>query len=376
MMDKIEHAHFDVNGLSLHVAHTGQGKLGTVLFLHGFPEIWYSWRHQMLAVAGAGFRAIAPDLRGYGLSGQPSIPEDSSWQDLVADLIAILDLLSISKVQNQTRSIGFFPSRNLQLNRNSVLWTQKVHVVAKDFGARPAYDLSLRHPDRVATVATLGVPFLATVTPFISLPEGFYMNRWREPGRAEADFGRFDVRRVVRTIYILFSRSEIPIAEEGQEILDLADSSAPLPPWFTEADLDAYAALYENSGFSFPLHMPYRPVASIPAMVFETLFSSLNLVTRIKRAVFHIYRSLHKLETGGEDPKVEVPAMLVMGEKDYVLKFPGMENYVKSGEVKHFVPDLEIVYVPEGCHFIQEQFPDQVNKLIVGFLKNHPSGNN
>ncbi|XP_042382013.1 epoxide hydrolase A-like isoform X2 [Zingiber officinale] len=316
MMDKIEHAHFDVNGLSLHVAHTGQGKLGTVLFLHGFPEIWYSWRHQMLAVAGAGFRAIAPDLRGYGLSGQPSIPEDSSWQDLVADLIAILDLLSISKV----------------------------HVVAKDFGARPAYDLSLRHPDRVATVATLGVPFLATVTPFISLPEGFYMNRWREPGRAEADFGRFDVRRVVRTIYILFSRSEIPIAEEGQEILDLADSSAPLPPWFTEADLDAYAALYENSGFSFPLHMPYR--------------------------------SLHKLETGGEDPKVEVPAMLVMGEKDYVLKFPGMENYVKSGEVKHFVPDLEIVYVPEGCHFIQEQFPDQVNKLIVGFLKNHPSGNN
>lgn len=91
---------------------------------------------------------------------------------------------------------------------------------------------------------------------------------------------------------------------------------------------------------------------------------------------FSIYRSLHQeQETGGEEPKVEVPVMLVMGEKDFVLKFPGMEEYVKSGTVKHFVPDLEIVYVPEGRHFVQEQFPEQVNELIVGFLKNHVSGN-
>lgn len=75
-----------------------QGELGTVLFLHGFPEIWYSWRHQMLAVAAAGYRAVALDWRGYGLSDQPPEPEAASYDDLVEDLLAILDALSIPKV--------------------------------------------------------------------------------------------------------------------------------------------------------------------------------------------------------------------------------------------------------------------------------------
>jgi pimeloyl-ACP methyl ester carboxylesterase len=74
------------------------GELGTVVFLHGFPEIWYSWRHQMLAVAAAGYRAVAPDWRGYGLSDQPPEPEAASYDDLVEDLLAILDALSIPKV--------------------------------------------------------------------------------------------------------------------------------------------------------------------------------------------------------------------------------------------------------------------------------------
>ncbi|CAL9109044.1 unnamed protein product [Musa textilis] len=310
MVDKIEHSHLDVGGLSLHIAHVGKGESGTVLFVHGFPEIWYSWRHQMIAVAEAGFKAIAPDLRGYGLSGQPTEPENTTWDDLVADLLAILDSLSIPKV----------------------------FVVGKDFGAWPAYDLALNHPHRVLGVVTLGVPFISRNLDTDTLPEGFYILRWREPGRAEADFGRFDVRRVVRTIYILFSRVEIPIAERGQEIMDLADSSTPLPQWFTEEDLDAYAALYETSGFRLPLHMPYR--------------------------------SLLK-GTAPADQKVEVPALLIMGEKDYVLRFPGMEDYVRSGTVKQFVPDLEIVYVPEGSHFVQEQFPEQVNHLLIDFLKSH-----
>ncbi|CAD5171600.1 unnamed protein product [Musa acuminata subsp. malaccensis] len=201
MVDKVEHSYLETRGLSLHIAHVGKGELGAVLFIHGFPEIWYSWRHQMNAVAKAGFKAIAPDLRSYGLSTQPSETEKTTWEDLVADLLAILNFLSISK----------------------------------------------------------------------------------EPGRAEADFGRFDVKRLIRTIYILFSRCEIPIAEEGQEIMDLADPSTPLPQWFTEEDLNAYVAPYEKSGFHFPLQMPYRT----------------------------LYRG-----TGIADPKIEVPVLLIMGEKD------------------------------------------------------------
>lgn len=83
------------------------------------------------------------------------------------------------------------------------------------------------------------------------------VNILQEPGRAEADFGRLDVRRVVRTIYVLFSRPDVPIAKEGQEIMDLADESTPLPEWFTEKDLDAYASLYANSTFRCSLQM-YR----------------------------------------------------------------------------------------------------------------------
>lgn len=80
----------------------------------------------------------------------------------------------------------------------------------------------------------------------------------QEPGRAESDFGRFDARRVMRTIYILFSRSEVPVAKQGQEIMDLADDSTPMPEWFREEDLSAYTNLYEKSGFITALQIPYR----------------------------------------------------------------------------------------------------------------------
>ncbi|THU67155.1 hypothetical protein C4D60_Mb05t21670 [Musa balbisiana] len=222
MVDKEEHSYLDTRGLSLHIAHVGKGELGAVLFIHGFPEIWYSWRHQMNAVAKAGFTAIAPDLRSYGLSTQPSEPEKTTWEDLVADLLAILNFLSISKLRKDRRS-----------------WTLQTHLLLCHSG-------SLRK---------------------ISMPILLYMR---------------------------------------------------------------------NLGFIF----------------------------------------LSKCHTGhciGEqpDPKIEVPVLLIMGEKDYAFKFPGMENYVRSGTLKHFVPDLEIKYIPEGSHFVQEQFPDQVNQLVITFLKNH-----
>lgn len=80
----------------------------------------------------------------------------------------------------------------------------------------------------------------------------------QEPGRPEKDFGRFPVKTVVKNIYILFSRSELPVAEEGQEIMDLVDPSTPLPSWFTEDDLNQYATLYQKSGFATALQVPYR----------------------------------------------------------------------------------------------------------------------
>lgn len=310
-MENIRHKYVVVRGLKLHIAEIGTGP--AVVFLHGFPEIWYTWRHQMVSVAGAGFRAIAPDYRGYGLSEQPPEPEKTTFRDLVEDLVAILDSLEITKA----------------------------FLVVKDMGVRPAYQLALLHPGRVSGVITLGVPFLLPwpdTFDIESFPKGFYMLRWKEPGRAEKDFGRFDVKTVVKNIYILFSGSEIPAAGEDQEIMDLVDPSTPLPPWFSEDDLASYATLYEKSGFRTPLQVPYRSWLE---------------------------------GYGVSDLLVKVPALLIMGEKDYVYKFPGMKEFITSGKVKEYVPDLEITYLPEGTHFVQEQFPNQVNQLIITFLNKH-----
>ncbi|CAI9087510.1 OLC1v1021589C1 [Oldenlandia corymbosa var. corymbosa] len=312
-MDQIEHKYVEVNGLKLHVAEAGgRNGTGVVLFCHGFPEIWYSWRHQMVAVAKSGYRAIAPDYRGYGLSDPPKEPEKASYADFISDLYCLLDVFGISKV----------------------------FLVGKSFGARIVYLFAMMYPDRVAGIVTLGIPFLPPKLPSMleGIPEGVYIARWKELGKAEADFGRFSPKEVVRNIYVLFSRADIPIAEENQEIMDLVDSSTPLPSWFTEEDLEYYGALYEKSGFQTSLKVPYRSI-----------------------------------DEGFEISEVEVdaPALLIMGEKDFYIKFSNLEGYIRSDQAKKFVPRLETVFIPEGSHFVQEQLPYQVNKLILNFLKTH-----
>ncbi|KAE9613526.1 hypothetical protein Lal_00016067 [Lupinus albus] len=310
-MDQIQHKFVEVDSLNLHIADIGTGPK-VVVFLHGFPEIWYSWRYQMFAVAEAGLRAIAPDYRGYGLSDSPPHPRNANFSYLLSDLLGILDALSLSKV----------------------------FLVGKDFGARVAHLFSIMHPERVLGVVTLGVPY---VPPGPSkydkyFPEGFYMLRWRRPERAEADFGRFDMKTVVKNIYILFSGSELAIANENQEIMDLVEPTTPLPPWLTEEDLAEYGALYEKSGFQTALQIPYRS--------FDEKFEL-------------------------PDPVLKVPSLLIMGGKDYILKFPGFEDLTKGEKAKQFATNLEITYIPEGTHFVQEQYPAQVNHLILAFLAKH-----
>ena len=77
------------------------------------------------------------------------------------------------------------------------------------------------------------------------------------------------------------------------------------------------------------------------------------------------------MDCGITDPKVSAPSLLIVGEKDYVLKFPGMEDYIRTGAVKHFVPDLEITFIEEGSHFVHEQLAEKVNQLILTFLDKH-----
>eukprot|EP01018_Ginkgo_biloba_P034289 Gb_16224 [translate_table: standard] len=236
-----------------------------------------------VAEIGSGFHAIAPDFRGYELSDQPS----ATLVDLVEDIT-------------------------------------KVFVVRADFGALVAYFLDLLYPDRVRGVVTLDIPYL-------------------RPG-ARKRFGRFwtfDIKTVVKNIYILFSRSELPVAEEGKEIMDLVEPSTPLPHWFTEDDLKMYSNLYEKSGFGYPLQVPY----------------------------LCMIRDWGKL-TQLTEYTIQAPTLLIVGNRDYVQKLAGMEQYINSEMLKAVVPKLTVKYVAEGSHFVQEQFPEEVNKHILGWL-NH-----
>ncbi|KAJ9566070.1 hypothetical protein OSB04_002036 [Centaurea solstitialis] len=313
-MDQIKHNYVQVDGLKLHFAEIGSESSPVVLFFHGFPEISYTWRHQMIAVAKAGYRAIAPDYRGYGLSDIPAEPEKTSFADLVADTATILASLAISKV----------------------------FVIGKDFGGMVGYIFALFFPEKLAGIITLGIPYMPpeALQQLQTLPEGFYMRRWLEPGRAEADFGRFDAKTVVRKIYILFSNSEVPIAGENQEILDLVEPSAPLPSWFTEEDLETYGASYAKSGFLTALQVPYRSL-------------------------------LERIAPPNHDPNAPIvvaPSLFITGEQDFFFNFPGMEEYLENG-IKQFLPNLEIIYIPEASHFLPEQFPAKTNQLLLDFLK-------
>ncbi|KAE8677916.1 Protochlorophyllide reductase C family protein [Hibiscus syriacus] len=231
-MNKLSHE--QAKGLKLHVAQIGSGPK-VVVFMHGFPEIWYSWRQQMVAVANASYRAISFDFRGYGLSDHPSEPERATFNDFVDDVIALFNSLGISKA----------------------------HLVSKDFRAFVATMVGVLHPEIVCTITLLGVPFLLpgfsplqTQLPLV--PSGFYLLRWLTPGRAEVDFDRFDTKTIVRKIYIMFSGSEPPVAaSNNQEIMDLVDSSTSLPPWLSEEDVAEYGSSYEKSRFRTALQVPY-----------------------------------------------------------------------------------------------------------------------
>ncbi|KAH7517049.1 hypothetical protein FEM48_Zijuj09G0020500 [Ziziphus jujuba var. spinosa] len=128
-MEKIEHSTIPTNGINLHVASIGTGPV--VLFLHGFPELWYSWRHQLLSLSALGYRAIAPDLRGYGDSDAPPSAASYTAHHIVGDLVGLLDHLGIDKV----------------------------FLVGHDWGAIVAWYLCLFRPDRVKALVNLSVPF-------------------------------------------------------------------------------------------------------------------------------------------------------------------------------------------------------------------------
>ena len=211
------------NGVELNVLEDGEGPL--VVLCHGFPELAYSWRHQIPALAGAGFRVVTPDMRGFGRSSAPAEIESYDVASLCADMTGLLDALG----------------------------EQSAIFVGHDWGANVVWQLALQQPQRVRAVAGLSVPFIprapAAPIPIMRrhLGEDFYIVWFQEPGVADAALAQ-DVRRTLTT-------SRQWTADWATE-----DGGRREPPaWLSEQELDVYVEAFERTGFTGGLNW-YRNI--------------------------------------------------------------------------------------------------------------------
>jgi pimeloyl-ACP methyl ester carboxylesterase len=201
-----------VNGIELSLIDEGEGE--TIVLCHGFPELAYSWRRQIPALVGAGYRVLAPDMRGYGDSSVPADPDAYDVLTLCGDVCGLLD------------AVG----------------EESAIVIGHDWGAAVAWQLAQVHPERVRAVAGLSVPFIprppAPPIPILraNLGEDFYIVWFQEPGAADSAFAR-DVRATL-TSSSQWARGWAP-----------APDSRPAP-WQSEAELAVYVEAFTRTGFT------------------------------------------------------------------------------------------------------------------------------
>ncbi|XP_065858361.1 uncharacterized protein [Euphorbia lathyris] len=319
MEEEIKHHRIKTNGIWMHIAEKGRGP-NFVVLLHGFPELWYSWRHQMHFLANNGYHVIAPDLRGYGDSDSPLSPSSYTLFHLAADILGILDHFH----QHQA------------------------FVVGHDWGANIGWHLSLFRPDRIKAFVAISVPYYprnpdAKVTDFFTkiYGDGFYISQFQEGGRAEKAFARYDYLTVMKK-FLLITKTDALVAPPGMEIIDYLHTPSMLPPWITEQELQVYADKFQETGFTAPLNY-YRAM-------------DLNW----------------ELSGAWQGSKVTIPTKLIIGDKDIGFETYGVKEYVKGESFKKIVPNLEVVIL-DGHHFIQQEKPLQVSQQILAFLSQFTS---
>ncbi|MFQ6631678.1 hypothetical protein Gotur_009008 [Gossypium turneri] len=315
-MEGVEHRIVKVNGINMHVAEKGQGPV--ILFVHGFPELWYSWRHQISALSSKGYRAVAPDLRGYG--GTDALDSGTCYTcfHIVGDLVELL---------------------------NTIAPDQQVFVVGHDWGAIIAWYLCLFRPDKVKAVLTLSVPFTPR-NPQMKPTDGwraiygndYYICRFQEPGEIEAEFAEMGTETVMKAL-LTYRVPDPLMLPKGKPFGHSANTPITLPSWLSEEEVNYYVTKFNKSGFT---------------------------------GVINYYRNFDRnweLMAPWGGCEVKVAAKFVVGDVDLVYHMPGMKEYIHNGGFKKDVPMLEEVVVMEGVgHFIHMEKPDEINNLIYDFF--------
>ncbi len=318
LLPGIEFLTVESNGIQMRVATMGEGPV--VLFAHGWPESWYSWRHQIKAVADAGFRALAPDMRGYGETDAPEDVTSYNQVNLAADMVGILDALGIDTAT----------------------------MVGHDWGAPVATHSVLIYPERFNGLVLMSVPHggRGPANPMDAMrartgDNFFYMVYHNEPGGvAEAEYDS-DPRSFLSRIYL---SPDSP--REPPEVTDPKRSAggwiprlgAPkgLPDWLTQADLDYYVSQFEQAGF---------------------------------RGGVNYYRNfgLTWELTADLDQTVRLPALFIAGEEDLVIS--GANEAQLRALMADTVPQLtDVVLLPGIGHWVQQEAPVETNAALLAFL--------
>lgn len=312
------------NGIRMHVAEQGSGPL--VVLCHGFPEGWYSWRHQIRALAEAGYWAVAPDQRGYGQTDRPESTDAYTLCHLVGDIVGLV------------RALG----------------RDQAFIVGHDWGAAVAWHCALLRPDIFRSLSLLSVPYISNFwggpkpTDVMRMMFGgkvFYQLYFQEPGKAERDLEE-DVRTALRRLYYSASGDPPPekrwrfIMEPSERLMDTVSEPDAMPAWFSEQDLEFYTREFQRVGF---------------------------------RGALNWYRNLDRdseLLAFLSGARIVQPALFIAGAVDPVIAmyreaFDALEQNIPDLRGKHLLPG--------AGHWIQQERAEEVSRLLLKFLEERRS---
>lgn len=306
-----------LGSLRMQVALQGHGPL--VLLCHGFPELWCSWRSQLAALAAAGFRAAAPDMRGYGGTDAPADPAQYTMLHHVGDLVALVQALGESQAV----------------------------IVGHDWGAPAAWNAALLRPDCFRAVAGLSVPYSppGSVDLLSALEQQgihhFYMQYFQTPGVAEAEL-QADVGATLRRCTFSLSGNGAGgvagLMTPGAGFLSATVDPPQMPPWVHPGDLACATAEFQRTGFRGGLNW-YRAI-----------------------------RSSWELLAPWRGLPIRQPSLFIAGNRDDVMKFPTSRAAV--ARFAQTLPGLRGCHVLEGAgHWVQRERADEVNALLLAFLR-------
>lgn len=298
----------------MHIAEAGEGPL--VVLCHGFPESWYSWRHQLTALADAGYHVVAPDQRGYGQTDKPEPIESYTQLHLVGDIVGLVHALG----------------------------EETAVIAGHDWGGPVAWNAALWRPDIFRAVIGLSVPYTdrAPIAPLDMMKQVFgenffYILHFQTPGVAEHELQR-DVRKSMRSFLYAASgsspeRDPVILPAKATFLEQLIDTEK-LPDWLTEADLDFFTDEFERTGF---------------------------------RGGLNWYRNLNRsweLSAAFQGKTIEQPALFISGDRDLIRGQPDWEKNMRAK-----VPNLrQCVLLPGIGHWTQQEAPEAVNRAMIDFL--------